>query len=163
MKNVKEIVKIGFLFFFVVFFAIFFVATKGNDELNFNINLDFSTEEEFSFPITKSEYNGQYRNIKDNGVYTLIGANADGTYRIYFIHQVKSAKNVILKLDSAQLKGKEIEFVDMHSTKLKLTFNSNGYTISGGLGLGNADLEGTYTKVKDINKFSLSEYQYYVH
>ena len=70
----KEGVKVGILFFFVVVFAIFFANTKGNDELNLNIEWpEFEKVEEFSFPIYPSEHNGQYKNLAGNGVHAFVG------------------------------------------------------------------------------------------
>ena len=48
----KEGIKTGLLLFFVVAFALFFANTRGNDELNLNIEWPtVEKEEEFSFPI----------------------------------------------------------------------------------------------------------------
>jgi len=145
----KEYVKIGILFFLVVFFAVFFASTRGNDELNLNLDFDFSTQEEFSYPIYDSEYNGEYRNTKSNGAYVLVGKNADDTYRMYFIQTIRSIKNIVLQLDNAKVVNGKLSFEDANNSALTLEFGGSGVTIDAGLGsLGNEKIEGYYTKVK---------------
>lgn len=164
----KEMVKNGILLFLIVVFAVLFITTKGNDELNFNINLDFSNgEEEFSYPVYASEYNGLYRNNKGNGVYAFVGKNADDTYRIYLLQAVKSVKTVLVKLDSISLSEKgEGTFIDTsnlnaNDPKMAIAFKTNEFSLSSAeLGISNAKLEGSFFKLKDINQFSMSEFEY---
>ena len=159
MNNVKELVKIGILFFLVVFFAIIVVTTKGKDPLRFNINLniDLKDKNAFSFQIVNSEYNGEYRNTKGNSVYALVGKNNDETYRVYFLRN----SDPIVKLDSGKLEGNKISFVDNNNVKLKILFTKDGFHVSSDLSSGNAQLEGEYTKMKSINTFSSEEIEYY--
>lgn len=163
-SNVKETIKNGILLFLVVFFLIFFVTTKGNDELSLNFN--FSTTEEFSYPVYGSEYNGQYRNNDGNGIYAFVGKNADDTYRVYFIKTVKSLKNVLIKLDSVKITDGKATFVDTtnpnsNNLKLDIKFDKNEFSVSPSqIGLSNEQLDGSYLKMKDINQFSLSEFEY---
>jgi len=157
----KEYVKIGILFFLVVFFAVFFASTRGNDELNLNLDFDFSTQEEFSYPIYDSEYNGEYRNTKSNGAYVLVGKNADDTYRMYFIQTIRSIKNIVLQLDNAKVVNGKLSFEDANNSALTLEFGGSGVTIDAGLGsLGNEKIEGYYTKVKNLDVFSMSEFEF---
>lgn len=158
----KEGVKIGFLFFFVVVFALFFANTKGNDELNLNIEWPtVQKEEEFSFPIYASEYNGQYKNLAGNGVHAFVGKNADDTYRVYFI-EVTAGKNVILKLDSYTLKGNKISFVDTSkgsNLNMKIEFSKDGFTVGPEqIGFSNEKIGGSYIKTNDIEQFSMSQF-----
>lgn len=159
MKNVKELVKIGILFFLVVFFAVIVTTTKGKDPLRFDINLNIELKDKnaFSFPIVNSEYNGEYRNTKGNSVYVLVGKNNDETYRVYFLRN----SDPIVKLDGARLEGNKISFVDNNNVRLKLLFNKDGFIVDSDLSGGNAQLEGQYTKMKSISTFSSDQIEYY--
>lgn len=159
MKNVKELVKVGFLLFLVVFFAIIVTTTKGKDPLrfDFDLNIEIRDKNEFSFPIVNSEYNGEYRNNKGNSVYVLVGKNNDETYRVYFLRN----SDPIVKLDSAKLEGNKISFIDNNNVKLKLLFTKDGFHVSSDLSLGNAQLEGEYIKMKSISTFSSDQIEYY--
>lgn len=159
MKNIKETIKICVLLFFVAFFAIIVTSTKGKDPLKLDFSMDWEVKvkDEFSYPIVNSEYNGEYKNSKGNSMYTLVGKNSDGTYRIYFLRN----STPILKLDNAQLKGDEIFFIDNNNVKLKLRFTNNALVVDEDLSLGNAQLEGEYKKMKNINSFSSKEIEIY--
>lgn len=163
-SNIKETIKLGLILFLVVFFAMFFVTTKGKDELvlDFDFNFNTSTEDEFSFQIYPSDYNGEFRNTKGNGIFAFVGANSDGSYRVYFIEQIASVKNVLVKVDNATMKNKEITFKDNYGVDLKMVFNEKTFVVSpDGINLGNQKLEGSYTWNNDIAVFSLSEFQFY--
>lgn len=165
MNNGKELIKIGVLFVLVVFFAIFFTLTKGNDELDLDFN--FKIQEEFSYPVSSSEYNGLYYNEKGNNHYVMIGKNSDNTYRVYFINGEPTPRPV-LKLDSTSMdKDKKITFIDTTSVsvdnlKLAITFNSADSFVVGPAmtGFSNAKFEGHYMKIKGISNFAMSEFQY---
>ena len=156
----KESIKTGLLLLLVVVFAIFFASTKGDDELNLDINIA-PGQNEFSYEIYDSEYNGEYRNTKSNGAYVFVGKNSDGTYRIYFIQTINSIKNISLKLDNVQLENGKLVFKDSNGSGLNLVFGQNNLTVDAEMGsLGNERLEGFYTKVKDLEVFSMSEFEY---
>lgn len=155
----KDTVQTGLLLLLVIILALFFGTTKGNDELNLDFNVDFSTEEEFSYPVVTSSYNGEYRSNKGNGIYAMVGENPDGTFRVYFIHQVASTKNIILKLDSATMENEKIKFKNTEGVSLTMEFSDGGFTIPSEIGYGDVQLEGFYSKMKDINTFSMSEFE----
>lgn len=161
----KEAIKDGILLVLVIVFAVIVVTTKGDDPLVWNVNLDLSgwptTEEEFSYQIVSSDFNGQYRNNKGNSIYALMGENPDGTYRIYFIHQMAATKDIVLKLDSATLNGNKINFKNADGIPLYIALADNSFTVSADMSLGDAQLEGYYGKIKTINTFSMSEFDYY--
>lgn len=155
----KETVKTGIVLVLVIFFALFFGMTKGSDELNLNFELP-EFKEEFSFQVHSSEYNGLYRNLADNGMYAMVGKNADNTHRIYFIKTVRSTKTVTEKVDSANIVDGKASFYDANDTKLTINFGKNEFTIPKELGLGNEQLEGSYLKTKNIDVFSMTEFEF---
>ena len=160
----KETIKNVVLLILVLFFAIFFGATKGNDELNLNFSLP-TLEEEFSYPVYSSVYNGLYRNNASNGIYVLVGKNVDETYRVYFIEAIKSVKNIILQYDSLNVVEGKITFDDTTNananSKLVLEFGNNELSVEPSqLGLTNEKLTGYFLKQKDIGTFSMSEFEY---
>ena len=159
----KETIKIIILFILVLISGIFVVMTKGNDELNWNMdfNLSWPTEEEFSYSVVSSDYNGQFRNNKGNGIFALMGQNEDGTYRIYFIHQVASTKNIIVKIDAGKLENNRINFTNKQGTPLYVILGNDSITVDADLGYGDEQLEGNYIKMKSINVFSMSEFEYF--
>lgn len=154
----KELLKTGFVLFLVIFFALFFGMTRGNDELNWNFQLP-EFKEDFSFQVYTSEYNGLYRNIADNGIYAMVGKNADDTYRVYFIKTARSLKTVTEKVDSLNLVDGKGSFRDVNDVKLTIEFSKNEFKIPKELGLGNEQLEGSYLKTKNIDVFSMSEFE----
>ena len=155
----KETIKTGFVLFLVIFFALFFGMTKGPDELNLNFQLP-EFKEEFSFQVYSSEYNGLYRNIADNGMYAMVGKNADGTYKVYFIKTVRSTKTVTEKVDATNVVDGKATFRDVNDVKLTIEFGKNELTIPKELGLGNEQLEGNYLKTKNIDVFSMTEFEF---
>lgn len=164
-SNVKEAIKNGVLLVLIVIFLIFFITTKGNDELNLNFNFP-SAEQEFSYPVYASDYNGLYRNNAGNGIYAFVGKNADDTYRVYFIRTVRSIKTVTLKLDNIKLTDGKATFVDTSNTevsnlKMDIKFDKNEFSVSPSqIGFSNAQLEGYYLKTKNISQFAMSEFEY---
>lgn len=160
----KENIKNGILLVLVVFFAIFFGTTRGNDELNLNIEWP-TMEKEFSYPVYSSKYNGAYRNNASNGIYTLVGKNSDETYRVYFIEAVGGVKNVIVQMDAVNMVNNKITFSDPtnanSNSKLVIEFGDNDFEVSPAqLGLTNEKLTGYYLKQKDIGEFSMNEFKY---
>ncbi|MBO5143259.1 MAG: hypothetical protein J6C46_09805 [Clostridia bacterium] len=164
MNNTKETVKIVILLILVIFFALVVSNTKGDDELKWDINLDFSSEDEFSYPIAESEYNGEYKNTASNGMYVMVGMNPDGTYRVYFVKD--SVRNIVLKLDSAQMKDGKITYTDVTNvsapnTQMVMEFRKNEIDIEPAtLGITNEQMKGYYLKMKDLKVFSMSEFEY---
>lgn len=154
-ENAKNII----LLIFIIFFAVFFGMTKGNDELNLDFKLP-SLEEEFSYPIVASEYNGLYRNNASNGTYALVGKNSNGTYRIYFIYAINAVKNITLKLDNATVENGKVSFVDNSNINQTLEFGQNEFRVPKQMGMGNEQIEGYYLKTKEIGEFSMSEFKY---
>lgn len=160
----KETVEVVLLLILVVIAGAFVGMTKGDDELNWDVNLNITwpTDEEFSYSIVSSDYNGQFRNNKGNGIFALMGKNEDGTYRVYFIHQIASTKNIIVKVDNGELKGDRIDFTNSQNTPLYITLLADGsFAVNGDLGYGDSQLEGSYFLMKSINVFSMSEYEYF--
>lgn len=159
----KETVEIVILLILVVVSGVFVTMTKGNDELNWDINLNLSwpTEDEFSYSIVSSDYNGEFRNNKGNGIFALMGKNEDGTYRIYFIHQVASVKNILVKIDSGKAENDRIAFTNANGTPLYVVLGNDSITVGADLGYGDAQLEGYYAKMKSISVFSMSEFEYF--
>lgn len=159
--SMKNTIQIVVLLVLVVGFAVFFGLTKGNDKLNLNFDINISQKEEFSYPIVSSSYNGEYRSNKGNGVFAMVGKNEDGTFRVYFIYQVASTKNVILKLDSVEMKDGKIAFKNADNVDLTMEFGEKSFRIPKEIGYGDAKLEGDYVKMKDISTFSMSEFEYF--
>lgn len=159
----KETVKIVILLILVVISGVFVTMTKGNDELKWNVDLNLSwpAEEEFSYSIVSSDYNGEFRNNKGNNMFALMGKNEDGTYRIYLIHQVASTKNIVVKIDSGKVENDRIAFTNSQGTPLYVVLGNNSITVGADLGYGDAQLEGYYAKMKSISVFSMSEFEYF--
>ena len=150
MNNQKETIKIGILLVFVIFFAIFFGSTKGNDQLNL-----IETEDKgFSYPVYDSEYNGVYKNNKGTKTYIMVGKNQDDTYRIYFVRTV-AGKEVSVQLDSVQMKNGVVTFTDNSDNNQKMDFKMefrNGAinVESVQLSLSNNKIAGYYEKEKSV-------------
>lgn len=166
--NTKETVKVIILLILVILVAGIVLSTKGKDQLELDFNFNFSNDEEFSYEISPSDYNNEYRNTKRNGAYAMVGANSDGSYRIYFIESISAVKNVLVKLDSVKISDDKVIFKNQHDIELALTFVSpeefrvqpsagDGSIV---VGAGDALLEGTYRAIKELSVFSLSEFEY---
>lgn len=155
----KETVKLAIIIILVVFFAAFFSMTRGKDELNWNIELP-KFEEEFSYPVYASQYNGLYRSEKSNGVYAMVGKNSDDTYKVYFIRTINSTKTIVERIENANMVNEKISFTDANNVRLTIEFSKNEMRVPKELGMGNAQLEGGYLRTKDINIFSMSEFKY---
>ena len=167
--NMKEVVINGVLLFLILFFLVFFVTTKGEDklELNFDFNFNSSSPNDFSYPVYASENNGLYKNLAGNGMYAFVGKNVDDTYRVYFIKTTGAVKTVSLKLDSINMVDGEGIFIDESNTevaglKMKLKFGKNEIEVGPAdpVSLSNAQLGGTYLKRKEIEQFTMSEFEY---
>lgn len=158
----KETIKTVILFAIVFIAALLVVNTKGDDPLNWNVDLNLSwptvTTDEFNYPLDDSEYNGEFRNIKGNNTYILMGLNLDGTYRVYFV-KAQPSPRVHLKLDSLKLENEKLSFVNEHDSKLYITLGEKEVIVSPELGLGDASLEGTYKRMKTIDSFSMEEFE----
>lgn len=159
----KETIKVAVLFVFVMIVGFLVTSTKGDDELKWNVDMDLSwpTEgSEFSYAIVDSEYNGVYKNGKNNGVYIMIGKNADDTYRIYMKEQIAGIPKLEVQLDQATMKEGRVDFTNSYDTPLYLEFQENGsFIIDARLGsMGDSSLEGAYTRTRTISEFSNTEF-----
>ena len=163
----KELIKTIVVFILLVIAVIVVVMTRGNDTMEWGIDFTVKAEEEFSYDITPDSNNGEYKNIKGNRHYALVGKNSDGSYRIYIIHVGAAAfgqsnKTIVQRLDSVVLDANNsYTFTTENNVSLKLVLNSKQLTISSNLSLGDAALEGVYTFQKAITRFSMSEVQIY--
>ena len=156
----KETIKTVILFAIVLILALLVVNTKGDDPLNLDVDLNLSwpTVDEFNYPLDDSEYNGEFRNIKGNNTYILMGLNPDGTYRVYFV-KASPVPMVHLKLDSLKLENDKLSFVNKQNSPLYITLGDKEVIVSPELGLGDASLEGIYRKMKTIDSFSMDEFE----
>ena len=163
----KEIVKTVVVFVLLAIAVIVVFTTRGSDEMEWDINFDIKTEEEFSYDIVPNEANGEYKNTKGNRHYILLGKNSDGTYRIYFIHIGAAAfgssnKNTVIRLDNAVFDANgSLVFTTENNVSLKLTLKGKEIYVTSNLSIGDSDLEGNYTFQKSISRFSMSEVQIY--
>lgn len=165
MKNIIQ----SILLFLLVLVALYIVLnTRGTGNLDFSVDLSkISTEEKFSYSIVNDEYNGEYKNTKGNNMYLMVGKNADGTYRIYFIHIGAAAfgrdnKYVELRLDDVKLdSNNSYAFNTANNVPLKLTIQNRQIIVSSNLGTGDASMEGIYMWRKSISRFEMSQFQMY--
>ena len=166
MKNIAELVVI---LVFILIFGYLAITTKGNDTFDANFNIDLSgiasDPNAFSYAIVQDEMNGEYGNTKSNGMYVMLGANGDGTYRFWMFHMNGAVREFKLQLDSATIKDNSLQFKNQQGTPLIAKFtkdSDNKYAIyiNSDMSLGDAQLEGQYTLVKPISVFSNTEFQY---
>jgi len=100
-------------------------------------------------------------------MYLMVGKNADGTYRIYFIHIGAAAfgrdnKYVELRLDDVKLdSNNSYAFNTANNVPLKLTIQNKQIIVSSNLGTGDASMEGIYMWRKSISRFEMSQFQMY--
>ncbi len=163
----KEIIKTVVVFILLVVAVIVVFVTKGNDKMEWGIDFTVNAEEEFNYDIVPDEANGEYKNVKGNRHYALVGKNSDGSYRIYLIHVGvasfgQSNKTIVQRLDNVVLdQSNSYVFITENNVSLKLTLRPRELVISSNLSLGNAALEGSYTLQKSISRFAMSEVQIY--
>ncbi len=164
----KELIQTVIICILLVVSLIFVINTRGTGSLDWSIDLSkINTEETFSYDIVASTLNGEYKNNKGNNMYAMVGKNADGTYRVYFIHVGAAAfgvdnKYVQLRLDAVKLDTNDtFSFQTENNVPLKLTLKNNQMIVSSNLGLGDSSMEGIYIYRKGINRFAMSEFQIY--
>lgn len=163
----KEILKTIVVFILLIVACVVVFTTRGNDHMQWDINFNVDTQEEFSYDLTANAANGEYKNTKGNNHYIMMGQNSDGTYRIYFIHVGAAAfgssnKQIVLRIDDAKLDSNgTTTFTTDNNVSLKLTLSGKEINVTSNMSLGDAALEGHYTFQKSISRFSMSEFQMY--
>lgn len=158
-----ELIKTIIVLILVIVAGVVVYKTKGEDELDmtqFNIKLSLQ-EEQFSYEIAESEYNGVYRDTSttsNSNKYLLIGKKPEGTFRIYFIRDV-GIKSIVLRLDNIDIKENEsITFTNNDGNAMIATFMKEHVLVKGAPGsMGDRGLKGNYQKDRNIRTFSLSE------
>lgn len=163
MKDVFKTLIVAILLIIAIFVVI---TTRGNDTMNWKMNYNVDYTDEFNYELAQNSANGEYKNTKGNSRFIMFGQNPDGTYRIYFFNVNgklefwKSKPEPYIRIDDARLdaNGSYI-FTNENNVSLKFTLSSNTINITANNSLGDAGLEGTYTKQKSISRFSLSEFQ----
>ncbi len=165
----NEAIKTGIVAVLVVVALFVVITTRGNDELDLKgINWGtIETQEEFSYEIAESPYNGEYKNDKWNDMYVMFGQNPDGTYRAYFIHYDKAvfgkdSKNIRIRIDDGELDSNNtMRFTTANNIPLKLTVSGQRIIVQADNSLGDAEIEGSYVWRKGLSKFTLAEFQVY--
>ncbi len=159
-QSVKETGKIVVLCILIVFLAVFFIKTKGNDKFEPNFVVDIE-KEEFDYTLMESSYNAEYKNTKSNGMYLMTGKSANDMYYFYLVEWNGALKVYHLKLDNAVMENNTISFA-YNQGKYTATFGNNSVVIEGDMmnGVyGDERVDGNYTFRKKLNRFTPSEFE----
>ena len=168
MKGISinaEVIKTLIVLILVIVAGVLVYRTKGHDELDmtqFNIQIAIQ-EEQFSYEIADSEFNGVYRDdstTTNSNKYLLIGKKPEGGFRMYFIRDV-GIKSIVLRLDDVEIKDEDsVTFTNNDGNAMIATFSGSNerVIVKGAPGsMGDRGLKGTYKKDRNIKAFSLSE------
>ena len=161
----KDILRLLGIVALIVLAVIIVAGSRGNDELDFNLNKKEQEEyenENFYYNIEKAQENGQYKNMDKSNTYAMLGKNSDGTYRLYFIKAVGMNKLVILREDSLEIRSDGSGTFRNNSNKV-LTINlySKSFTIQAPpQTTGDSEIEGSYQMMHSISSFSASEFKF---
>jgi len=162
----KDLVQTAIILVVVLLVAFIVFTTKGEDKLDFKLDLKINSEETFSYDLVASDYNGEYKKDAGDNRYILFGKNPEGTYRAYFIFLTASVKNIELRIDGGVMNEEnEIKFSNASGTPLKMKVSNGNIVVSadGMTSIGDNKLEGNYIMQKPINKFSLDEFEIFTY